>query len=106
MDYSTHVYSVDEIIRCIQNLLRQNPNIKEVVLFGSYSRHEATPTSDIDILVTVPYDIKPMKMWAFGGEIKDCLKKPVDIFRLKSVDKSSDFYHHVKKEGVVIRTDE
>ena len=105
MDYSNNVYSIEEIIQCIKKLLKQNTDIKEVVLFGSYSRDEATPISDIDILVTNPSDIKPMKMWAFGGDIKDSLKKPVDIFRMKSVDKSSDFYHNVEKDGVVIHAD-
>ena len=105
MDYSNDVYTIEEITQCIKKLLKQNNDIKEVVLFGSYSRGEATPASDIDILVTIPYNIKPMKMWAFGGDIKNLLKKPVDIFRIKSIDKSSNFYKNVKKDGVIINID-
>ena len=102
MDYSNNVYTTEEITHYLKKLLGQNTDIKEIVLFGSYSRDEATPISDIDILVTDPADIKPMKMWAFGGDVKELLKKPVDIFRMKSVDKSSPFYQNVKKDGVVI----
>jgi len=54
---------VREILAAHRNELRTKFNVKSMALFGSYARHENTPTSDIDILVELS---QPM-----GWEIVD-----------------------------------
>ena len=73
-------------------------------MFGSYSRNEATNFSDIDLLITKPEKIKGMIMWSFLGDIKESLLKLVEVFRLSSVDKCSQFYQNIKKDGIKIHS--
>lgn len=87
---------------CYINYKKRLPTSKKIALFGSYSRGEACSLSDLDLLVLEPEDIKPMTMWALGGEIKDSLNKPVEIFRLNSVNKKTNFYENLKKDMVIL----
>lgn len=61
--------------------------IKRARLFGSVSRGEYTPQSDIDILISLG---KPMGMFAYihmVREIEEKLGKKVDIVTEKSMNK-------------------
>jgi len=59
-------------------------NIKKIAIFGSYARNEATPESDIDILVELK---NPMGYEFFGLEeyLSDNFKKKVDLLTFDSV---------------------
>ncbi|MBM6840123.1 nucleotidyltransferase domain-containing protein [[Clostridium] spiroforme] len=103
MEYSTKIYTFNEVKKAVSSLIEKDyPEIEEVVLFGSYARNEATAISDIDILISKPEQIKPMIMWSFGGMLKNTLNKPIEIFRLKSIDKKSDFFQNIKKDGKIL----
>lgn len=103
MEYSTKIYTFNEIKKSVSSLIEKDyPEIEEVVLFGSYARNEATAISDIDILISKPEQIKPMIMWSFVGMLKNNLNKPIEIFRLKSIDKKSDFFQNIKKDGKIL----
>ena len=38
-------------LKALKPLLREKYGVEEIALFGSYSRDEATPQSDIDLLI-------------------------------------------------------
>ena len=59
---------------------------------------------DIDLLITKPEDIKGMMMWSLLRDIKDILLKPVEVFRLSSIDKESEFFKNIEKDGIKIYT--
>lgn len=50
-------------------------------LFGSYSRGEARPDSDVDIIVVLDKDAKVglFKLSSMLLDLQDLLKKPVDL---------------------------
>jgi predicted nucleotidyltransferase len=41
-------------IKAISNKIKKDYNARQVILFGSYARGEATEDSDVDILVIAP----------------------------------------------------
>lgn len=106
MNYSNKIYTLDEITKVVTSIVKYRyPEIKKIAIFGSYSRGEPSPISDLDLLVLEPENIKPMTMWALGGEIKEKLKKPIEIFRLNSIDKKTNFYKKIVKEMIVLYED-
>lgn len=57
-------------------------NVNEIGLFGSYARNEATPDSDIDIVV----DLKKSTMFglvAIKEDIEEYFKTHVDIVQMR-----------------------
>ena len=103
MEYVEKIYTLNEIKQCITQIIGNDyPEIKKVGLFGSYARNEAHAMSDLDLMIIEPSCIRGMVMWSLSGDIKEALKKPVDIFRLDSVDTDSCFYENLEKEMVII----
>ncbi|GAB2517976.1 nucleotidyltransferase family protein [Spirosoma aerophilum] len=52
--------------------------IQRLALFGSNARNEATPTSDVDILVEFSQPIG-MKFFELAFELEQLLQQPVDL---------------------------
>jgi len=80
--------------------------VKKAYLFGSVARDEATPESDIDILVELDHS-KPigMKFFIYQSDLEELLHKKVDLVTTEGLS------HHVKpfidKDKILIyeRTD-
>jgi len=62
--------------------------VKKAYLFGSYSRREATPQSDIDILVELDHS-QPIGIQFFiiQNELEDLLKKKIDLVSTGGISK-------------------
>lgn len=70
-----------EIISKIKNFMSGQP-ILRAWLFGSYSRGEETPTSDIDILVDFDNSKGLVSLFKMGGmlmDLQDLLGRKVDL---------------------------
>ena len=39
---------------------------------------------------------------SFSSDIKEKLKKPVEVFRKSDIDLNSDFYSSILKDGIVL----
>ena len=59
-------------------------------LFGSYAREEATPSSDVDILVELPEDRSLLDLVSLEFKLEDILQKKVDLLTFNSI-------HHLLK---------
>ena len=92
------IYSIGELREIITPIAREL-GIKEVYLFGSYARGEATEDSDVDIL------IGPEPINAFFGLgklyylLNEALGKYLDIV---SVDGNEEFVEKIRPELVKI----
>lgn len=78
----------------------KNYKINYCYLFGSYARGEAKPTSDIDLLVDT--DITGMAFFQLVEEIRNELKKKIDLLRLKDLQSDNPIVIEILKEGVRI----
>ena len=50
--YSVNKEFIIQQLRAMKPLLSKEYGVKEIALFGSYSRDEATPKSDIDLFIS------------------------------------------------------
>lgn len=74
----TNRQSIISLLQSAKSALEQKYGIKELALFGSYSRNEATADSDVDVLVDFS---KPIGL-AFvdlADELEQILQMRVDL---------------------------
>ena len=100
-DISKKTYQFDEIAAMVKPLMEKY-KVDELYLFGSYARGEATGDSDLDFLVYGGDQFKGTTIFALGEELRKLLNKNVDIYEIRKLDESSDFYRTVMKEKVPI----
>lgn len=102
--------TLNETIKKLKNFLSSlyGSNLSKVVLFGSQARGEATPNSDIDIMIVVKEYLSPSdyeKFYCFISEL--CLEYDVLISSIQILEQSyesdnSPLLINVRKEGIVL----
>lgn len=93
--------SVREIEEQIRKLLRKY-NAEYAILFGSYARGEANENSDIDVIVVGGDKFRARDIFSFGEELREMTDKNVDAFEMREVNKDTEFYRNILREGVRI----
>ena len=93
--------TIDEIRNIITPLVRSYP-VRRVILFGSFSRGEATVLSDVDLIIDSEGQIDSWEFFGLIGKIVRKMPLKVDIFELDEVKKPSNMFDNIQKEGVLI----
>lgn len=75
---------VDSIIKISKPIL-QKYRIQKAALFGSVVRGEATPTSDIDMLIDPPKRFSLFDRAGLQVDLEDTLHRPVDVIDYESI---------------------
>ena len=75
-------------------------HISKVVLFGSYAKGLAKPTSDIDLVITT--DITGLAFFGMLDDFVTTLNKDVDLIREKDILMGSLVDKEIKQTGVII----
>ena len=78
-------------------------NIKQVFLFGSYARGEATESSDVDLILDVPEGTTYIDLGEISNELSTLLGVSIDITTLDSVLDSPRFYKHIQDDLIEIK---
>ncbi|MGB3494987.1 MAG: nucleotidyltransferase domain-containing protein [Elainellaceae cyanobacterium] len=103
--------AVQGILAALSTYLRQlyGKRLAQLILFGSYARGEATPESDIDVLVVLNGAVHPSEEIKCTSEFiaQLCLKEDVVISRIftsqeRYVAEESPFFLSVRREGVAL----
>lgn len=81
-------------------IFKKYPEIRCAYLYGSYARREATPESDVDILVVCP--AMGMKFYHIAGDLKEALGKEVDLQTHRQIGDNPDFLERLLTEGILI----
>ena len=84
------IYSVEELKRRIAPIAEKY-GLREVYLFGSYARSEATEQSDVDILIDRTGS-KIHGMFDMGGlyvDLKACIHKEIDLVTAQTLEQPS-----------------
>ena len=76
--------------------------MKEIYLFGSYARGDADEDSDLDFLVFGGENFKLTMIFALAEELRETLKKNVDVFEINEINKDSDFYNTIMRERLFV----
>ncbi|MCI8527131.1 MAG: nucleotidyltransferase domain-containing protein [Oscillospiraceae bacterium] len=98
---NSNVFTLKDIASRIRPVVKKY-GIKEIYLFGSYARGEADENSDLDFLVFGGEDFKLTMIFAFAEELREVLKKDVDVFEINEIDKDSDLYDVIMKERLLV----
>ena len=97
-----NILTMDVIKALISNLVKKY-KAEYVILFGSYARGEANEESDIDIIIVGGQHFSALDVLAFGEELRELTHKKVDAFELREVEKDTEFYQNILREGVRIK---
>lgn len=93
--------ALDEINSVVKELLKRY-NAEYALLFGSYARGEATPESDIDIVIIVGKNFVPRNIFALAEDLCEMTGRDADVFEIREVNTETLFYESVMKEGIRI----
>lgn len=104
-------YKVKQLVNQIKkHLIKEyGEKIKQIIIYGSYVRGEATKDSDIDILVVIDDSLNPFEVRKnLSDIIFDILLEKKELISVIPVpetffkDYKSPFILNVKEEGMVI----
>lgn len=93
--------SFDEIAHSV-SLVAQKYHVDKIYLFGSYARGEANEDSDLDFLVFGGKNFKLTMIFALAEDLREMLKKKIDVFEITEINLNSDFYKTLMKERILI----
>lgn len=96
-----NVFTIKDIISLVKPIAEKY-GVKEIYLFGSYARGEADEDSDLDFLVFGGENFKLTMIFALAEELREVLKKDVDVFEINEINKDSDFYNTIMKERLLV----
>ncbi len=92
-------------VRCITNkaseIFAKYHQVKCAYLFGSYARGEATPESDVDILVVAP-ELEGLDFSGLHHDLRKNFKKDVDLVNHTTLLKSEKMLRDILIQGVKI----
>ena len=98
---NNNVFTLTDIANLIKPIVRKY-GVKEIYLFGSYARGDADEDSDLDFLVFGGENFKLTMIFAFAEELRETLKKNVDVFEINEINKDSDFYNTIMRERLFV----
>ena len=93
--------SRQEVESAIKVLL-QKYHADHAILFGSYAREDADEHSDIDVVVVGGERFHDTDIFSFGEDLRELTQKTVDAFEIREINKNTEFYYNVLREGVRI----
>lgn len=102
MKRMTKRYTISDIERMILPILKKY-SAEKAILFGSYARNEATPESDIDLMVIGGNAFDPTDIFCIADELYNVSGKNVDVYEKQEIDEDSDFYRSIVTDGVTLR---
>ena len=99
VDETHGVLDVEDIKRkCTQVFEKYDINF--CYLFGSYAKHRAVPTSDVDLLISA--NVKGLKFYGLVEEIRNTLHKKVDVLDINLLRDNLELTQEILKEGIKI----
>ena len=93
------VYSIGQIKEHLTPVFHPN-NVRKAILFGSYSKGAATPSSDVDILVDS--GLAGLSFFGLLEDVCQALDCPVDLIDTQDVTPNSKIEREILNTGVVI----
>jgi len=89
----------EEIKKKIISVLVKH-GIKKILVFGSYARNEATPKSDLDLIVEFPEGTSLLDHVGIEIELSEALNMKIDLLSRNGI--SPYIKNQVLKEAIVI----
>jgi predicted nucleotidyltransferase len=81
-------------------VIAEKYDIERIYLFGSYVKGQATQNSDVDLYMES--DLYGLEYFEFVEQLRENLKKKVEVLSNKTVQEQSKIDEEIKKTGVLI----
>lgn len=91
-----------EFLRKVVTELLHKYHADEAILFGSYARNEATPESDIDLVIIGGAYFDPTDVFAIADDLHRATGKNVDVYEIREIIPDSPLAYNIRTEGVKI----
>ena len=95
------VLTMTEIEKALRTLLGRY-HAEYAIVFGSYARGEATPDSDLDVVIVGGKGFVPRDIFALAEDLREMIGRSADVFEIREVNVGTPFYEPVMREGVRI----
>ncbi|MBR5344211.1 MAG: nucleotidyltransferase domain-containing protein [Clostridia bacterium] len=95
----SEIYSVAQLQNVLNPIFRKN-NVRKAILFGSYSKGNATPHSDVDLMVDS--GLRGLAFFGLVDDVCESLDCDVDIMDITDIIPDSKVDREIKQTGVVI----
>lgn len=82
------------------NKIFEKYDINFCYLFGSYAKGKASPTSDVDLLISA--NIKGLQFYGLIEEIRNALHKKVDVLDINQLNDNLELTKEILKDGIKI----
>ena len=99
IDEEHGILALEQIKEVCAQVFRQY-DVEFCYLFGSYSRGEANEKSDVDFLIST--STTGLKFFGLVEELRESLKKKVDLLDLVQLTNNEKLIHEVLKDGIRI----
>ena len=97
------IYTIDEIKRRITPVA-QKYNLAAVYLFGSYARGEATPESDVDLLVDLTGStVKGLIFGSLYNDLEEALGINIDLITVACLNQPIEYNSEKQFNETVLR---
>ena len=95
------VYTIEEIKHKL-NPIFEEKNVVKAILFGSYTKGEATEESDIDIAALVDDEMSILNFCDIADKVINELGKNVDFLYANDIIPNGKIDLELKKDGVLL----
>lgn len=96
----THGILTLEVIKKICTDILKEYNVEYMYLFGSYAKGNATETSDVDLLVSMP--VNGLAFYELIETLREKLRKKVDLLDMAQLNNNPKLVQEILKDGVKI----
>ena len=98
---SEKIYSTLELKEILLPIILKY-NAQKAYIFGSYARNEADKNSDVDVFVIGGKMFDPTDIFSIADELYRALQKNVDVYEEREIDRASDLYSNIMREGIEV----
>ena len=99
IDEEHGIIEIDDIKRKCKEVFEKY-DVSFCYLFGSYAKSKATPTSDVDLLISA--NVKGLKYYGLVEEIRTVLHKKVDVLDIAQLKDNFELTQEILKDGIKI----
>jgi len=97
IDENHGVLSLEDIQRGVSEVLSEYA-VDYAILFGSYAKGLAEPTSDVDLLIST--EISGLKFFGIAEKLRTKLNKKIDLLDLKQLNGNQELLKNILGEGM------
>jgi predicted nucleotidyltransferase len=99
VDEDKGLLSIESITEKVTSVLKDR-QVDFCILFGSYAKGKATEKSDVDLVVST--DITGLDFFELVEELRENLKKKIDLLRVSDLTENEELLTDVLKDGIRI----